>query len=179
MNWTPSFYTIQSVSGAPQRTGDPIYFPETRYDVRLNWKLPPERRLILGVGLTHFALGGPTKGDILDLGAVYYRGKVVLTGDLFVNRSRPGDLMSASGSMSLQYGTEGAYWLGLTVGGGRELYRIELRTPLDVRLDGYTVDLFYRRWFTRHVGFLVTGTFQEKLEAYRRGGVSCRLFFDF
>jgi YaiO family outer membrane protein len=179
MHWTPSFYTSQSVSGAPQGSAISIYFPKIRYDVRANWKLPPEKRVILGAGFTHFDFGGPVEGEIYNLGSIYYRGKLVISGDLFINQSRPGDLTSASGSVSLQYGTEGKSWLGLTVSGGRELYRIELSSPLDARLSSYTVDLFYRRWIFRNVGYVVSATYLDKLDAYRRGGVSARLFVDF
>ena len=179
MNWTPSFYTTQCVSGAPRRSDTAVYFPKIRYDVRANWKLPPGQRVILGAGFTHFDFGGPFEGEIYNLGSLYYRGKLVLAGDLFINRSRPGNLTSASGSVSLQYGTEGKYWIGLTGSGGQELYRIELYTPLDVRLNSFTVDLFYRRWISRHVGYLVRATYHDKLESYRRAGVSGRLFFDF
>ncbi len=179
MNWTPSFYTIQSVSGAPQRSDSAVYFPEVRYDVKFNWKLPPDKSLILGAGFTHFDFGGPIKGEIYNIGALYYHGKIVVEGDLFINQSRPGDLTSASGSLSLQYGTEGRYWFGVTASGGRELYRIVVQTPLDVRLMSYTLDLFYRRWITRHVGYLVGATYQDKLNAYRRGGISARVFFEF
>jgi YaiO family outer membrane protein len=179
MHWTPSFYTSQGISGAPQRSDTAVYFPKIRYDVRANWKLPPDRRMILGAGFTHFDFGGPFEGEIYNLGGLYYRGKLVLAGDLFINQSRPGDLTSASASVSLQYGTEGKYWIGLTGSGGQELYRIELYSPLDVRLKSYTVDLFYRRWISRHVGYLVRATYHDKLESYRRAGVSGRLFFDF
>ncbi len=179
LNWTTSFYTIQSVSGAPQRSGSAIYFPKIRYDIRCNWKLPPDRRFILGAGFTHFDFGSPGTGEIYNLGALYYLGRLVITGDLFVNQSRPGDLTSASGSMSVQYGTEGKYWLGLTASGGRELYRIQVQTSLDLRLTSVTLDLFYRRWITRHVGYVVGGSFQDKLDAYTRAGISGRVFFEF
>jgi tetratricopeptide (TPR) repeat protein len=53
---------------------------------------------------------------------LYYRKKLVLEGNLFINQSFPGNLWSASGSMALQYGTEGKYWFGLVAGGGRQLY---------------------------------------------------------
>jgi YaiO family outer membrane protein len=179
LNWSPSFYTVQSVSGAPQRSENAIYFPEIRFDVKGFWKLPPGRKLVIGAGFTHFDFGRPGSGDIYNIGALYYRGKLVVEGNLFVNESRPGDLWSASGNLAVQYGVEGNYWLGVSAGGGRELYRYEGLTPVDVRLKSYSMDLFYRRWISRHVGYVIGMAYQDKLDAYRRVGGYARLFFDF
>lgn len=179
INWAASFYTVQSISGAPQRSDRAIYFPKLRYDVKGYWKLPRDRNFVLGAGFTHFDFGRPGHGNIYNLGAVYYHKRLVLEGNLFVNQSQPGNLWSSSGSVAVQYGTEGKYWFGLTVSGGQELYRIEGLTPLDVPLKSYTLDLFYRRWITRHVGYILGATLQDKLDAYRRAGGSARLFFEF
>jgi hypothetical protein len=43
----------------------------------------------------------------------------------------------------------------------------------------YTLDLFYRRWITRHVGFTLGFIYQDKLEVYRRAGVSGKLFYEY
>lgn len=179
LNWTKTFYTVQSVSGAPQRSDQAIYFPKFRYDIKGYWKLPPDRNFVLGAGFTQFDFGHPGSGEIYNLGALYYHRKLVVEGNLFINQSHPGGLWSASGTLSLQYGTEGKYWYGLTAGGGRELYRIESLTPLDVRLTSYSLDVFYRRWISRHLGYVLRATFQDKLDAYRRGGISARVFFEF
>ncbi len=179
MNWTPSFYTVQSISGAPQNSDSAIYFPKIRYDIKFNYKLLPDRTLILGAGFTHFDFGVPGKGEIYNISTLYYRGRLVIEGDLFINQSRPGNLTSAAGSMSVQYGSEGGYWLGLTISGGRELYRVELVTPVDVRMTSFTADMFYRRWITRHWGYRLGVTLQDNLDAYRLGGVSARVFFEY
>jgi len=179
MNWTPSFYTVQSVSGAPERSDQATYFPEMRYDLKGYWKLPPDQRVLLAAGITHFELGTTGRGEIYNFGALYYHNKLVAEGNLFINQNRPGGLWSASARLSIQYGIEGKYWLGMSAGGGRELYRIELATPSDVSLSSYSLDFFYRRWIARHFGYVVGATLQEKLDAYTRSGVSARVFFDF
>jgi YaiO family outer membrane protein len=179
MNWTDSFYTVQGLSGAPQRSAEAIFFPKMRYDIKAYWKLPPEKHFVLGAGYTRFDFGRPGNGHILNVGGLYYRGRWVVEGNLFVNQSRPGNLWSASGSLAVQYGTEGRYWFGATASGGRELYRVDVLTPLDVRLNSFTVDVFYRRWISRHFGFRLAATYLDKLEAYRRAGVSARVFIDF
>jgi len=178
MNWTDSFYTVQGISGAPQRSDQAIFFPKIRYDIKGNWKLPPDKSFVLGVGYTHFDFGRPGHGQIFNIGGLYYRKKCVVAGNLFVNESRPGNLWSTSGSLAVQYGTEGKYWFGVTASGGRELYRIETLSPFDVRLNSLTFDLFYRRWISRHFGYNFGFTYQDKLDAYRRVGISARLFLE-
>ena len=179
MNWSKSFYTVQGVSGAPQRSDEAIYFPKIRYDVKGYWKLPPERNFVVAAGYTHFDLGKPGHGQIYNIGALYYHKKCVIETNVYANRGQPGDFWSGSGSLSVQYGTEGKYWFGVTASGGRELYRVEGLTPYDVRSMSYTLDMFYRRWVTRHVGFNVGFIYQDKLEVYRRGGISGRLFYEY
>jgi YaiO family outer membrane protein len=179
MNWKPSFYTVQSFSAAPQNSPQAIYFPKGRFDVKGYWKLPPDRNLVLGAGFTHYDFGQPGYGEIYNIGALYYRKKLVIEGNLFINQSFPGNLWSASGSAALQYGTEGKYWFGLLASGGRELYYYSGLSPGNVRLTSITVNLFYRRWISRHIGYVVGTLLEDKLDAYLRGGASARLFFEF
>jgi len=179
MNWTQSFYTVQGFSAAPQRSPSAIYFPKVRYDIKGFYKLPRDRNFVLGAGFTHYDFGQPGYGEIYNLGALYYRKKLVLEGNLFINQSFPGNLWSASGSVALQYGTEGKYWFGLSAGGGRELYYYAGLSPGNVSLTSFTVNLFYRRWISRHMGYVVGSMLQDKLDAYARAGMSARLFFEF
>jgi len=179
MNWTQSFYTVQGFSAAPQRSLSAIYFPKVRYDIKGFYKLPRDRNFVLGAGFTHYDFGQPGSGEIYNLGALYYRKKLVLEGNLFINQSFPGNLWSASGSMALQYGTEGKYWFGLMASGGRELYYYAGLSPVNVSLTSFTVNLFYRRWLSRHMGYVVGTMLEDKLDAYTRGGASARLFFEF
>ena len=179
MNWTQSFYTVQGFSAAPQRSTSAIYFPKVRYDIKGFYKLPRDRNFVLGAGFTHYDFGQPGYGEIYNLGALYYRKKLVLEGNLFINQSFPGNLWSASGSVALQYGTEGKYWFGLSAGGGRELYYYAGLSPGNVSLTSFTVNLFYRRWISRHMGYVVGSMLQDKLDAYARAGMSARLFFEF
>ncbi len=179
LNWSRSFYTVQSISIAPQRSTEAVYFPKARYDIKGYWKLPPDENLAVSAGFTHFDFGTPGRGEIYNVGILYYRNRLVMEGNLFVNQSRPGNLWSGSGSFSLQYGTEGRYWLGLRAGGGRELYRLDGVAPVEVGLSSYSFDLFYRRWVSRHIGYVIGATYQDKLDAYRRAGAYTRVFFEF
>jgi YaiO family outer membrane protein len=178
-NWSKRFYTTQGFSYAPERPASASFFPRKRYDVKGWWKLPPGGNVILGAGYTRLDWGAPGHGQIFNAGLLYYRRKLIVGGDLFVNRNQPGNLVSGAGSLAVQYGREGDYWLGATVGGGRELYRVQFVEPSDVRLSGYSTSVFYRKWLSRHFGFVLTFDFQEKLDAYRRAGGAAGLFVEF
>ena len=179
LNWTKSFYTTQAFSAAPQNTVATIYFPKWRYDVKANWKVGSARNLVLGAGYTHFDLGEPGHGEIFNAGAIWYHRKLVVEGDLFVNRNQPGDLVSSSGLLSAQYGQEGKSWLGVTVGGGRELYQFVGQTPFNLQFSDVSFAAFYRRWLTRHVGVVLRAEYQDRMGAYQRAGGASSLFFEF
>ena len=180
LNWTNSFYTTQGFSVAPQNNGlGAIYFPKLRYDIKANWKLPPSRHFVLGVGFTDFDLGAPGHGQIFNVGGLWYHKKLVVEGNFFENRSQPGALYSSSGSLAVQYGQEGKYWFGGTVSGGHELYRFAGETPFDVRFNGASFQVFYRKWVTRHSGIVTALSYEDKLNAFQRIGGVLNLFFDF
>lgn len=179
LNWSKSFYTTQGFSTAPQNDAAAVFFPKRRYDVKANWKLPPNKNFVVGIGYTRFDLGAPGHGQIFNAGALWYHRKLVMEGNFFVNRSQPGDLYSASGAMSVQYGQEGKSWTGITVGGGHQLYQFAGQVPFNIRLNGYNVQAFYRKWLSRHVGVAITFDYQNLLETYRRIGGGSSLFFEF
>jgi len=179
LNWSKSFYTTQGYSWAPQKDSNAIYYPKRRYDIRGYWKLPPEQKLLIGAGYTRFDLGAAGHGQIFSAGSLYYHGKWVLDGNLFINRSQPGDLYSASGLFSVQYGQEGHHWFGVTAGGGRELYQLVGQTPFEAHFMSYSLSTFYRLWLNKHTGVVFSGDYLDKLDAYRRAGGAVHLFFEF
>jgi hypothetical protein len=63
--------------------------------------------------------------------------------------------------------------------GGRELYYYAGLSPVNVKLASVTANLFYRRWLSRHMGYVVGMLLEDKLDAYARVGMSARLFFEF
>jgi YaiO family outer membrane protein len=183
MNWTKSFYTTQGVSFAPQLSPfgavQPIYFPKQRYDVKAYYKLPSKPSLVLDAGITYVDYGGPLKGEIFSTGFIYYPKKMVIDGNLFVNHNQPGGKVTAAGSLSAQYGREGKYWIGATVSGGHEAYRYFAAGPVDVNLNGYSTQVFFRKWMSRHTGFVLSLDQQTKFSAYSRIGVIAKMFFEF
>ncbi len=183
MNWTKSFYTTQGVTFAPQSSpfgvAQPIYFPKQRYDLKAYYKLPAEPSLVLDTGITYLDYGGSIKGEIFSAGFIYYPKRMVVDGNLFVNHNRPGGMVSAAGSLSAQYGREGKYWIGATVSGGHEAYRYMAATPVDVNLNGFSTQVFFRKWMSRHTGFVLSLDQQTKFTAYSRIGMVGKLFFEF
>ena len=179
LNWSKSFYTVQGFSAAPQSDPAAVYFPKRRYDIKANWKVPPGRNFVLGAGYTRFDMGAQGHGQIFNAGALWYHRKLVVEGNAFLNRNQPGDLYSASGTVAVQYGQEGKYWVGGTAGGGRELYQYVAQIPFNVRFNGYSLRAFYRKWLSRHVGIAVNFDWQDLMGAYRRVGGTGNLFFEF
>jgi YaiO family outer membrane protein len=179
LNWSKSFYTVQGFSAAPQSGSAAVYFPKRRYDIKANWKLPPARNLVLGAGYTRFDLGVQGHGQFFNAGALWYHRKLVVEGNAYLNRSQPGDFYSASGTVAVQYGQEGKSWIGGTAGGGRQLYQYVAQVPINVRFNGYSLQAFYRKWLSRHVGIAVTFDYQDLKGAYRRVGGASNLFFEF
>ena len=183
MNWTKSFYTTQGMSFAPQLspfgTPQPIFFPKQRYDGKAYFKVPSNPSLVLDAGITYLDYGGVTKGQIFSGGFIYYPKKMVIDGNLFINHNQPGGKVSAAGSASMQYGREGKYWLGATISGGHEAYRSMGATPVDVNLNGYSAQVFFRKWISRHTGFVLSVDHQTKFSAYSRIGMAGKMFFEF
>ena len=134
---------------------------------------------MLDAGITYLDYGGIARGEIFSGGFIYYPKKMVIDGNLFINHNRPGGMVSAAGSVSAQYGREGKYWLGATLSGGHEAYRSIGVTPLDVNLNGYSAQVFFRKWITRHAGFVLSFDQQTKFSAYSRIGVVGKMFYEF
>ncbi len=179
-NWTKSFYTTQGFSVTPLVKQDvPLLFPRQRYDVKGFYKTGFNKKLVLSTGFTYFDFRGPVKGQIYSAGFLYYPHKMVIEGNYNINRNQPGNQISSSANLSAQYGREGKYWLGATVGGGKELYTYVAKSPLEVNLNGYSAQVFLRKWITRRVGYVVGVDHQNKLGFYSRIGGYGRMFFEF
>jgi YaiO family outer membrane protein len=178
-NWTSNFFTTQSISGTPETGDKPLLFPRFRYDVKAWFKMPPRRSLVAGLGVTRYTFDHGLSGVILNPGFLYYRGRFVFDGEGFINRNQPGNLWSGSGQLTVQRGQEGQHWAGVTIGGGHQTYRELENLPLALRFASISVDAFYRRWLTRHVGFVLSGGYQNAFHTYQRASVGAHVFFEF
>ena len=177
-NWSKNFYTTQGFSFAPERSGYSL-FPQQRYDVKGFYKASFNRQLVLAAGYSHYTFGGPFKGDIYNGGFIYYRPRMIIEGNYFLNRNQPGDKIGNAGSLAVQRGQEGRYWVGAVVGGGKEVYSYLATTPLEVNLNSVSTQVFFRKWLSRHYGYYVSLDHQTKFGAYSRIGMTGRMFFEF
>ena len=124
-NWTPNFFTTQSIAGSA--ASDVILFPRLRLDGKAWWKLPPSRRIVAGLGVTRYTLGGGQNGLIVNPSVSYYRTSWVFDGEGFLNQTNPGGLWSGSGLFLIQYGQEGKRLAGVSFGvGGRSTRKLRM-----------------------------------------------------
>jgi YaiO family outer membrane protein len=177
-NWTKNFYTTQGFSATPARQ-DFSLFPLQRYDMKAFYKAPFHRQLVLTAGYSHFRFAAPVRGDIFSGGFVLYRSKWIMEGNVFLNRNQPGDLLSPSASMAVQYGREGKYWVGTVIGGGKEVYSYIAVNPIEINLNSVSTQIFLRKWLSRHYGYYLSFDHQTRFSAYSRTGVTGRMFFEF
>jgi YaiO family outer membrane protein len=178
-NWHRNFYTTQGFGFSGAAEGGAVYFPRSRYDLKAHFIIPSHRNLVLATGFTYFDYKGPQQGQIYDLGFLYYRRRAVVSGDLFINRSQPGAKLSGAGLLTVQYGAEGKYWIGVTGGGGKEIYRFVATGLVDVNITSFSTQFFYRKWINRHTGFVLSFDQLTKVHSYSRIGGSGRLFIEF
>ncbi|MBI2816326.1 MAG: YaiO family outer membrane beta-barrel protein [Acidobacteria bacterium] len=178
IDWSKWFYTQIGVSGGG--ADDPAaFFPRYRYDINGFFKVPGKPALVLDGGYTRLQFGAPVGGRISRMGAIYYWRKFVFQGNLNFNNVRPGNHKSKSVSGAVQYGQEGHYWIGLTMGGGREAWQTLTLTPQDVQFTSYSTSVFLRKWFTPRHGMAFSYNYAVKRAAYRINGVDVRFFVDF
>lgn len=177
-NWSPNFYTTQGVSFSPSRPGA-AWFPNQRVDFKAHYKVPWNRRFLLTSGLTHYRFDSPIHGNLYSAGFLYYFPKLIVEGNYYLNHNQPNHRIGHSGTLSAQYGREGRYWVGATVGGGKEVYTYIVETPLEVNLNGVSTTLFFRKWFNRHYGIYAAYDQQTKFGAFSRHGGIGRMFFEF
>ncbi|MBI4463182.1 MAG: YaiO family outer membrane beta-barrel protein [Acidobacteria bacterium] len=178
VHWTPWFSTDLAVSGGGPDKPE-AFFPQLRYDLTANLKLPPLPGLILTGGLTRLYFGTPNNGRVTRFGAIYYWDRFVFQGTLYFNNARPGNRKSKSVSGAVQYGQEGRYWAGWVAGGGREAWQTLSLTPQDVEFSSYSTSLFFRKWLTPSYGVALSYGYSVKRAAYRIHGLEMKFFLDF
>jgi YaiO family outer membrane protein len=180
VDWTPDLYSYQALTIAPATSEETRFYPSRRGDIRLFWKVPRHRRVVLALGYTALTFGAPQRTDIVNVGTVVYGARMIAQVTGYLNRNDPGDLISAAGNVSVQVGQEGGGWYGASVGGGRELYRLgTLATPATADFTTVTIGGFARRWFTRTGGFHASAEYQIVKGSYSRLAVTANLFVGF
>ena len=182
-NWSKNFYTVQGFSGAPLRTEKRTYFPQQRFDFRAYTKMPWNRNLLFSAGYTRVNYGvpkaSPAAADMPNAGFLWYKGRFVTEGIAYWVKNQPTGSNAGAGTLSTMYGREGKYWVGATVGGGREVYRVLFLNPNELRTGSFSVYAFARKWITRNTGVVIFFDFQNRLDLFQRYGAGARFFWEF
>ena len=175
--WNDWFSTQLSVSGGGDDDFSGFY-PRVRYDATGFLKTPLPGFVITG-GYTRLYYGRPVSGRIARAGAMLYAGPLILQGTAFFNNARPGNRESVSGSFAAQYGHEGAYWVGASVGGGKEAWQTQGVVAQNVDFTGYNFSVFARKWITRNFGINAAYNYSIRKTAYQYNGFEFRAFWEF
>jgi YaiO family outer membrane protein len=116
----------------------------------------------------------------VNAGALLYGAGVITQLTVYLNRNQPGSLDSAAGNVAVQVGAEGRGWYGVSLSGGRELYRLGTLGPVETAdFKTATVGGFVRQWLTANSGFHGMVEYQRVLGSYSRVGVTGRWFIGF
>src|SRR5688572_29115160 len=77
VDWSPSFYSYQSIAIAPTVPEANRFYPSRRFDVRGFWKLPQRPNVVLAGGYTTLTFGPPQRSHIVNAGALLYGAGVI------------------------------------------------------------------------------------------------------
>ncbi len=180
VDWTPGLYSYQALTVAPATDADTRFYPSRRGDVRVFWKIPRHPSLTVAGGYTALTFGAPQRSHIVNVGALIYGRGVITQGTLYLNRNDPGGLQSLAGNVAVQVGAEGKAWYGVSLGGGRELYRVgTLAAGATADFTTTTVGGFMRRWLTPSSGVHATAEYQRIRGSYSRVAITADLFVGF
>jgi YaiO family outer membrane protein len=174
---TSWLYTVVSVSAAPDR--GIVLYPKLRTDASLVGVLPGIQGLRLSAGLTDIKYSAGAGGRIVSVGPFVYVGRGIYNAVARFNHDRASGANSRSVLVSGQYGTQGNYWVGGSLGGGNEAYQVLGATPFDARFDSRELSAFVQRWIARRQGFSLRYDFENKLRTYHRNGATLTYFVDF
>jgi YaiO family outer membrane protein len=180
VDWSPRVYTLQTFSIAQRVVPEARYYPRLRGDVRAFVKLPDAEHIVIAAGFTALTFAPGDTAQLYNAGFVAYGQKTIAQATVYVNRSQRGPTTSAAANVAVQRGAERVGWYGVTVGAGRELYRIgDVVAGLNADFTSVTISAFARRWLSRAAGVHVAVEQQRVLDSYSRLGLQGRLFVQF
>lgn len=177
LKFSQSLWSIVGISAAPEK--ETLLYPKTRFDATLFVGVPRTPGLFASVGYTDFAWANQAGGRIASVGGLYYFGKYVMNGSFQFNSLRPGANRSFSGQAGIQYGSQGDFWIGAGIAGGKLAYPVMSLVPFDVRFTSVGFNCFYQQWLSRHFGLIVRYDFQNQMDAFQRHGLYIAPFFEF
>ena len=176
VTFTPGLSAIASASAAPRR--DVELYPRSRLDAALIAAVPGVRGLLITGGITELRFAGDAGGRILSTGPILYVGHGIYSIVARFNHDRLSGANSKSFLAAGQYGTQGNYWIGGSLGGGNEAYQVLAATPFDARFESRGASAFLQKWVAHHQGFTLRYDFEHKLKTYHRNGVTASYFIE-
>ena len=175
---TPWMYSIVGVGVAP--TTNAVLFPRIRSDASVFVAVPKLKGVLVSTGFTDLRFEDEQAGgQILSLGSTVYRGKGIYSGALFFNRDRASGAQSRSWQLGGQWGAQGQYWLGGSLGVGNEAYRLISTTPFDARFENRFVTAFASKWITPRTGVTLRLDYERKVDVFHRRAAQLMYFVDF
>lgn len=158
--------------------GSAALFPRWRYGVTGVFSIPKTRGLVGTLGYADIHGEEDAYGRVVSAGAMYYRGRAIVSGHVSFNRTHPGAVGSKSAGMAIQYGGEKNYWIAVGFNGGRIAYQLLTIKPLPVEWISFGPNVFYQKWLTRQMGFILRYDYQDQMHAFQRHGIAGSLFFE-
>jgi YaiO family outer membrane protein len=178
VNIAPWMYAIVGVGAAPDN--GVVHFPKLRSDASLFIAVPKTKGVLLTTGITDLRYTDKRAGgQILSLGSMVYRGRGIYNAAVFFNEDRASGARSHAWQAGGQWGTQGKYWVGGSVGAGNEAYRLLAATPFDARFRSTFATAFASKWVTRSSGLSLRLDFERKVDTFNRQAVGLMYFVDF
>jgi YaiO family outer membrane protein len=176
VTFTPRLSALVSASAAPG--SDVELYPRRRLDATLIAGVPGVTGLLWTGGITDIRFAHDAGGRIISTGPILYLGRGIYSAVARFNRDRLSGAQSHSFLAAGQYGAQGSYWVGGSLGGGNEAYQVLAATPFDARFESRGASAFLQKWVTRRQGFTARYDFEHKLKTYHRNGVAASYFVE-
>jgi YaiO family outer membrane protein len=175
-DWTDYLYTYSAITAGSHST----YLPKFRWDHDFNFKVGPNKNLVLTAGITYIDYFDVHRDLILSGGPTLYLDKWVLQYRLFHNESNPGSVESYSHLISAGYGKEGWQWTYLNISFGKQAYMAtSLATPEAVNQNSLNVTLKHRHWLAKDYGIFGDVSYFKLQDGYKKYGISSGFFYEF
>ena len=175
-DWTDFFYTYSSITAGSHSN----YLPKFRGDHDFNFKVGPNKNLVLTAGISYIDYFDVHRDLIISGGPTLYLDKWVLQYRLFHNESDPGSVGSFSHLVSVGYGAEGWQWTYLDFSFGKQAYMAtSLATPEAVNQNSMTITLKHRHWLGKDYGIFGDVSYFKLQDGYKKTGLTCGFFYEF
>ena len=178
INIAPWMYAIVGVGHAPDN--GVVHFPKYRSDASLFIAVPKAKGLLVTTGITDLRYtDSRAGGQILSLGSMLYKGRGIYNAAVYFNEDRASGARSHAWQAGGQWGTQGKYWVGGSVGAGNEAYRLLAATPFDARFRSTFASAFVSKWVTKGTGLSLRLDLERKVDTFNRQALGLMYFVDF